>query len=141
MVIEPKTSRAPSRKSGTDIDKPESVPQRKKLQLLPRAKPVRGDSAPTTSEDEPGTTPVTQMLEADTKKRIDEDVKEFFAVRSLDGADVYFSALTEEHRFRLVDKLVGSALESKEADARLVAESFARPASRSEERRVGKECA
>lgn len=58
------------------------------------------------------------MSEADAKKRIDEDVKEFCAVRNV---DVYFTTLTEEHRFHLVDKLVASALESKDSDARLVA--------------------
>ena len=88
--------------------------------------------APTASEGEPETTPVTQMSEADAKKMIDEGVKEFFAVGNLEEADMYFTALTEEHRFRLVDKLVGSALEGKEADARLVAEFFARPASQRE---------
>jgi translation initiation factor 4G len=69
------------------------------------------------------------MSEADVKKKIDEDVKEFFAVRNLEEADVYFTNLPDEHRFRLVDKLVGSALESKEADARLVGEFFTRAAS------------
>ncbi|KAL4079170.1 hypothetical protein J3A83DRAFT_4207610 [Scleroderma citrinum] len=131
-VIEPKPSRAPSRKPSTDLDKPEPTPQRKRLQLLPRTKPSPGDSAPTASEDEPEGTPTAQMSEADAKKRTDEDAKEFFAVRNLEEADVYFTALTEEHRFRLVDKLVASALESKEADARLVAEFFARPASQRE---------
>ena len=125
LVVETKPSRAPSRRPSTDMDKPEPAPQRRKLQLLPRTKPAFGESAPTASEEEPETTPVTQMSEADAKKRIDEDVKEFFAVRNLEEADVYFTVLTEEHRFRLVDKLVGSALESKEADARLVAEFFA----------------
>ena len=132
LVVETKPSRAPSRRPSTDMDKPEPAPQRRKLQLLPRTKPAFGESAPTASEEEPETTPVTQMSEADAKKRIDEDVKEFFAVRNLEEADVYFTVLTEEHRFRLVDKLIGSALESKEADARLVAEFFARPASQRE---------
>jgi translation initiation factor 4G len=66
------------------------------------------------------------MSEADAKKKIDEDMKEFFAVRNLEEADVYFADLPHEHRFRLVDKLVASALERKEADARLVGELFAR---------------
>ena len=125
MVIEPKTSRTPSWKPGSE-------PRRKKLQLLSRTKLVPGDLVPTASEDEPGATPVTQMLEADAKKRIGEDAKEFFTVRRLDEANVYFSVLTEERRFRLVNKLVGSVLESKEADTRLVAEFFARPASQRE---------
>ena len=66
----------------------------------------------------------------EAKERIDEGVKEFFAVRNLEKADVYFTALPEEHRFQLINKLVASALESTEADARLVAEFFARPAPR-----------
>ncbi|KAG1868441.1 hypothetical protein F4604DRAFT_1775563 [Suillus subluteus] len=66
--------------------------------------------------------------EADVKKKIDEDVKEFFAVRNLQEAEVYFN-LPDEHRFRLVDKLVASALESKEADARLVGDFFAQATS------------
>ncbi|KAI6120363.1 hypothetical protein EV401DRAFT_2089060 [Pisolithus croceorrhizus] len=119
LVIEPKPSRAPSRRPSTDLDKPEPVPQRRKLQLLPRSIPAPGETPPPTSEDEPEGSPATQMSEEDAKKKIDEDVKEFFAVRNLDEADAYFTALTEDHRFRLVDKLVSSALEGKEADARL----------------------
>ena len=131
-LVKAKPSRAPSRRPGTDLDKPEPAPPCKKIRFLPRSKPAFGESSPTASEDEPETTPVVQMSEADAKKRIDKDVKEFFAVRNLEEADVYFTTLTEEHRFRLVDKLIGSALESKEADARLVAEFFARPASQRE---------
>lgn len=61
----------------------------------------------------------------EAKERIDEDVNEFFAVCNLEKADVYFTALPEEHHFRLINKLVVLALESTEADAHLVAEFFA----------------
>ncbi|KAI6132491.1 armadillo-type protein [Pisolithus croceorrhizus] len=132
LPIEPKPSRAPSRRPGTDMDKPEPVPQRRKLQLLPRSIPAPRETPPPTSEDEPEGSPATQMSEEDAKKKIDEDVKEFFAVRNLEEADAYFTALTEDHRFRLVDKLVSSALEGKEADARLVADFFSRSASQQE---------
>ena len=71
----------------------------------------------------------TDISEADAKKGIDEDVKEFFAVRDLKEADVYLSSLPREYRFRLVEMLVASALESKETDAMLVAEFFTRAAS------------
>jgi translation initiation factor 4G len=64
------------------------------------------------------------MTEDEALKKIAEDVKEFFAVRSLSEAEVYFSNVTPEHRFRLVDKLVSAALESKESDAQLVGEFF-----------------
>jgi hypothetical protein len=53
------------------------------------------------------------MSEADVEKRIDEDSKEFFAVRNLEEAEVYFTNLTDEHQFRLVNKLVTKANESK----------------------------
>ena len=126
-----KPSRPPSRKPSVDLGQggvPEP-PQRRKLQLLPRTKPTPAEETPPpASEDEPEA-PV-QMSEADAKKKIDEDVKEFFAVRNMDEADVYFTNLPEEHRYRLVDKLVGSALEKKEADAVLVSEFFAQAASK-----------
>ena len=121
-----KHSRPTSRKPSIDLGQagvPELPVQRKKLQLLPRSKPTAEESTSTPSEDEPEGAPV-DMLEADVKKKIDEDVKELFAVRNLEEADVYFINLPSEHRFRLVDKLVVSALESKEADAKLVGNFF-----------------
>ncbi|OAX30979.1 ARM repeat-containing protein [Rhizopogon vinicolor AM-OR11-026] len=102
--------------------------QRKKLQLLPRSKPSPEENTPAASEDKPESA-ATDMSKADAKKRISQDVQEFFAVRSLEEADVYFTNLSPEHHFRLVDKLVASALESKEADAKLVGEFFARAVS------------
>jgi translation initiation factor 4G len=126
-----KASRPPSRRPSADFGQgglPEPPGQRKKLQLLPRTKLAAEDTPPPASEEEPEA-PV-QTSEADAKKKIDEDVKEFFAVRNLEEADVYFTNLIEEHRFLLVDKLVASALESKEADAILVSEFFAEAASK-----------
>ncbi|KAG1746330.1 armadillo-type protein [Suillus lakei] len=93
-----------------------------------REAPASSSNATTPSEEEPESAP-TAMSEADVKKKIDEDVKEFFAVRNLEEADVYFTNLPDEHRFRLVDKLVASALESKEMDARLVGDFFAQATS------------
>lgn len=72
----------------------------------------------------------TSMSEADVKKKIDEGSKEFFGVRNLDEAEVYFTNLTPEHRFRLVNKLVTSAIESKEADTQLVSDLFSRAISK-----------
>ena len=66
------------------------------------------------------------MSEAEIKARIDEDSKEFFGIRDLGEAETYFTKLPVKHRHRLVDKLVMSALESKEADATLVADFFSR---------------
>jgi translation initiation factor 4G len=48
------------------------------------------------------------MLQADAK--IDEDSRGFFLAFNLEEAEVYFTNLTPEYRFRLVDKLVASAI-------------------------------
>ncbi|KAI0919033.1 hypothetical protein AcV5_002054 [Taiwanofungus camphoratus] len=134
-----KSSRPPSRKPSVDLGGtglPEATPQRRKLNLLPRSKPLqteegKADSTPAASEansdDEDSHVP--SMSEEEAKTRIDEDLKEFFSIRDLDEAEIYFSKLPSEHKWRLVDKLVMSALESKEADAQLVADFFSRAAS------------
>jgi len=70
------------------------------------------------------------MSVEDADKKIGEDLKEFFAVRNLDEAEVYFSALPAVHHRRLVEKLVGTAVEAKEANAQLVADFFARVVSK-----------
>ncbi|KAG2130427.1 armadillo-type protein [Suillus bovinus] len=127
-----KPSRLSSRKPSVDLGHtsvPQPTVQRRKLQLLPRSVHTE-ENTMTPSKEEPENAPTsTAMSEADAKKKVDEDVKEFFAVRNLEEAEVYFTNLPDEHRFRLVNKLVASALESKEADARLVGEFFAQATS------------
>jgi len=70
------------------------------------------------------------MSVADAKKKIDEDLKEFFAVRNLDEAEVYFTGLPAQFHVILIDKLVTKAVESKEADAKLVGNFFSRAVSK-----------
>jgi len=116
-----KSSRPPSWRTTVDLGQsgvPEAPVQRRKLNLLPRSQPIYEN------EGVRGRT----MLEADAKKRIVEDAMEFFSVRNLDEAELYFTNLTDEHRFRLVDKLVTLAIESKEVDAQLVGDFFSRAA-------------
>lgn len=128
-----KTSRPPSRKTSVDLGQSgvADAPQRKRLQLLPRSKPTEEEPAPVSADpSEEDEAEEAGMSEADAKKKIDEDSKEFFSVRNLEEAEVYFTNLTFEHRFRLVDKLVTSAIESKEADAQLVADLFSRAVSK-----------
>jgi len=111
--------------------------QRKRLVLQPRSRPLEtdtpeptespvADSDSATSEDD---TP-SEMTEAETEKKIGEDLKEFFAVRNLDEAEVYFTGLPAQHHHTLVDKLVSQAIESREADAKLVSDFFSRAASK-----------
>ncbi|KAL7277807.1 hypothetical protein ACG7TL_008751 [Trametes sanguinea] len=135
-VTSAKSSRPPSRKSSIDLGSggaPEAPPQRRKLQLLPRSVPLENKpgSTPGTStaasEDEGAeSTNEPSMSVEEAKTRIEEDSKEFFSIRDLDEAEVYFTKLPAEHRHLLVDKLVTRAVESKEADAQLVADLFER---------------
>jgi len=120
--------------SGADKS-PDAQPQRRRLALLPRTKPVEQTDAqqqPESSEDEEASTSVTpaEMNEEAAKKKIDEDSKEFFAVRNLDEAEVYFTALPAQYHHQLIYKLVSTAVESKEADAQLVSDLVARAASK-----------
>ncbi|KAF9560955.1 hypothetical protein CPC08DRAFT_455778 [Agrocybe pediades] len=104
--------------------------QRKRLVLQPRSKPLETETAETSSpaaESESGSSEdeaVPDMSEADADKKIKEDIQEFFGVRNLEEAEVYFSKLPSQFHHRLVDKLVSKAVESKEADAKLVSEFF-----------------
>ncbi|KAG1824453.1 uncharacterized protein BJ212DRAFT_1320301 [Suillus subaureus] len=97
--------------------------QKPELAAEAPTKPSRSSGLKRASEEESENTPTT--ISKATVKKIDEDVMEFFTVRNLQEADDYFPNLPNEHHFRLVDKLVASALESKETDARLVGDFFA----------------
>ena len=134
-----KGSRPPSRKASIDLGSagPDAsgAPQRRRLNLLPRSVPKADEKdetpgASTVPSEDEGESSSQVMSEEEVKKRIEEDSKEFFSIRDLEEAEVYFTKLPIEHRHRLVDKLVSSALESKEADAQLVADYFARAASK-----------
>ncbi|KAF8207473.1 hypothetical protein K438DRAFT_1962395 [Mycena galopus ATCC 62051] len=84
---------------------PEAPPQRRWLILQPRWKPAEEEgTAPAeampvgsteNSEDEGGAAP--QMTEQAADEKIAEDSKEFFAIRDLDKAEVYFSAMPAVH--------------------------------------------
>jgi len=112
----------------------ETLPQRKKLTLLPRTKPIESEiQQPQESSEEEeaeATTPAVEMTDDQAHKKIQEDVKEFFALRNLDEGEVYLTALPAQHHSKLIDKLVSSAVESKEADAKLAADLFGRAASK-----------
>jgi len=127
-----KPSRPSSRRTSVDLGvggAPE--PQRRKLQLLPRSRPleeehkVNGGSADH-SEDEGGDDAPPTMSEAEANKKIAEDIKELFSIRNIDESENYFAKLPSEHHHLLVDKMVSKAIESKEADGQLVADVFAR---------------
>jgi translation initiation factor 4G len=138
-IVDPpptKSSRPPSRKPSVDLgvgSVPEPPSQRPKLKLLPRTRPV-GEESTSTPEagsdneaaDEDDTSAPATISEGEAKAKIDEDVKEFFGVRSLEEAESYFSSLPIEHRHRLVDVLVMKSIEMKEPDVKLVGDLFIR---------------
>ena len=110
-------------------------PARRRLVLQPRSKPLETETADAESpapgsdvggSEEEATPEVESMTEETASKKIAEDTKEFFAVRNLEEAEVYFSALPAQFHHKLVDSLVSKAVESKEADAQLVSDFFAR---------------
>jgi translation initiation factor 4G len=119
---------------------PEAPAQRRRLILQPRSKPAAEEQGSATAEATPAGSDNSsdseeeetgpEMTEEDADKKIGEDSKEFFAVRNLDEAEVYFSALPIVHHRRLVEKLVGTAVEGKEADAQLVADFLTRAVSK-----------
>ncbi|KAH9955045.1 hypothetical protein BC827DRAFT_1239687 [Russula dissimulans] len=142
-AVEPPTSkgsRPPSRKPSVDLgagSTPELAPQRRRLQLLPRSKPVGEESKVSTpavsdagSDDEvggeSGTHTPAAMSEAEARAKIGEDTKEFFSVRMLDEAESYFSSLPPEHHHLLVDSLVMKSIDMKEPDVTLVGNLFVR---------------
>ena len=137
VVAPPTTSRSsrpPSRTASVDLGHgaPDATPaQRPKLNLLPRSKPVP-EKSQSTSEGLEGEAESSSasMSKEQAQKKIEQDVKEFFAIRNFDEAEVYFSTLPIEHRHMLVDKLVTTAVESKEVDAKLVADFFDRSVSK-----------
>ncbi|KAF4563239.1 hypothetical protein EYR40_007051 [Pleurotus pulmonarius] len=129
-----KSSRPPSRKASIDLSQSGAPDGQRRRLNLPRTKPVEEVEAGPSQEgesEEGEEVEAPTMSDADAKKKIDEDVKEFFGVRNLDEAEVYFSGLPSTHHERLVDKLVSKAIESKETDATLVADFFTRAASKS----------
>ena len=108
-------------------------PQRKKLQLLPRSKPVEeknkvtGDTADRSEVGSGDETPQA-MSEGKANKRIAENIKEFFLLRNIDESEGYFTKLLPNYHHLLVDKMVFKAIGSGEADGKLVADAFTRAA-------------
>jgi len=108
-------------------DKAPEQHQRKKLMLQPRTKPLEELTLPTeesvtpSEEEAPA---LNEINEEAADAKIKEDVKELFSVRNLEEAEVYFSTLPPQYHHSLVNQLTSSAVESKEPDAKLVADLF-----------------
>lgn len=126
-----RASRPPSRMTSVDLTHTglEIPTERPKLMLQKRSIPlsleIKNDVTPSTSapasaseeeegelkEDETMMAEVPSMTVAEMDKKIEEDIREFFSIRNLDEAEVYFTSLPGEGRYRLVNKLVMTAIE------------------------------
>ncbi|KAG1760090.1 armadillo-type protein [Suillus occidentalis] len=115
VAVKAKSSRSSSQKPsiyrGHDGVSEHAV-QHRKLQLLLRSALAAEENSTTSSEEEPESAP-TVMSKADVKKEIDRYVREFFAVRNLEEAEVYFTNLPNELCFRLVDNRAREAYMSR----------------------------
>ena len=93
--------------------------QRPKHNLLPRSVPVpeKGEASPTPADEveegeiRDGEAAEPEMSKEQAERKIDEDIREFFAIRNLDEADDYFIKLPPEYRALLVEKVVMRAFE------------------------------
>jgi translation initiation factor 4G len=109
-------------------------PQRKKLELAPRTKPIEDDQeADEGEEDEQDDQPqASAAMTADgAKAKIDSDMKELWGEKDAGGSrnpdDVveYYQALPEEHRQLLSTRLAEDAFRiSKMKDVEVVARSW-----------------
>lgn len=78
------------------------------------------------SEDEGEKPSAPSMSSKKATEQIDMDLDEFFRARNITEGESYFTSLPSEYHHMLVDKFVGFAIESKEANAKLVSDLFAR---------------
>ena len=139
-----KSSRPPSRKPSIDlgqggVPEPAAPAVRRKLVLQPRTipKPEETPAASVAGSDDEAADGGAQaapaarsMTEEQALKQIDEDTKELLSIRNVDEAEEYFIKLPAEHRHRLVDKLVVTAVESKEDVVDVISQVFARAVSK-----------
>lgn len=132
FAVEPadKISCIPSRVDNAQTGPSVEPPTRKRLVLQPRSK-IDDVAAPSTQppskeEDAEEQSSATTMSEADAKKKVEGDTKEFFHIRKLDDAVEYFTNIPSKFRHLLVENLVSFAIESKATDAQLVADLFSK---------------
>ena len=87
-------------------------PQRPKLQLQPRTKPVEPEGGEAhESREEPSKT-----SEEDLKRKIDNDVKEYLAIRDIEEGVQSIVALPAEHHASFVNALTANVLDKKQQD-------------------------
>ncbi|SPO40905.1 related to TIF4631 - mRNA cap-binding protein (eIF4F), 150K subunit [Pseudozyma flocculosa] len=89
---------------------PAEEPQRPKLNLLPRTKPVPEADKPEAKADK------AEMSDEEAKRKIGNDVKEFLEIKDVNEGLAAYKELPSNRRSEFIDKIVGTALE-KNKDA------------------------
>ncbi|EST09392.1 Initiation factor eIF-4 gamma, MA3 [Kalmanozyma brasiliensis GHG001] len=116
---------------------PSEEPQRPKLNLAPRTKPLPGadedgegkDEADAEGEGEgedDSAKPADDMSDEEAKRKINNDIKEFLEIKDVNEGVEAFNTLPESRRSQFVDAIVGSAIEKKKDDVANVAALFAK---------------
>lgn len=103
-------------------------PQRPKLNLAPRTKPLpsadkEGEGA---GEGEDESAKVSQMSDEEAKRKINNDIKEFLEIKDVGEGVEAFNALPLSRRSQFVESIVGIAIEKKKDDVANVAALFAK---------------
>lgn len=106
-------------------------PQRPKLNLAPRTKPMPAEGGEDkedgeAEEEQEEAADAAQMSDADAKRKIGEDVKEFLEIRNVDEGALAMESLPTSHRAAFVGKLVSTALDKKVDLVRVVGELLAK---------------
>jgi translation initiation factor 4G len=140
-ILSGDTTEPSSGERAAGADAGESAPQRKRLNLQPRSKPLPGDAAAVgdepegeeASDEEPSTPAETVGMSEDAAKtKIASDMKELWGEKDQGGSrnpeDVveYFRALPEDRRSLLAERIVVDLFRiAKLRDVEMVAKGWA----------------
>ncbi|SNX84030.1 related to TIF4631 - mRNA cap-binding protein (eIF4F), 150K subunit [Melanopsichium pennsylvanicum] len=106
---------------------PAEEPQRPKLNLQPRTKPLpsadKEGGGEGEGEDESKS---AEMSDEEAKRKITNDIKEFLEIKDVSEGVEAFNTLPESRRSQFVESIVGSAIEKKKDDVANVAALFAK---------------
>ncbi|KAJ1025192.1 hypothetical protein NDA16_002697 [Ustilago loliicola] len=111
--------------AGEGESAPTEEPQRPKLNLQPRTKPLPGDDKDGEGEGE-DESKSTEMSDEEAKRKITNDIKEFLEIKDVNEGVEAFNALPASRRSQFVDSIVGTAIEKKKDDVANVAALFAK---------------
>ncbi|PWY99982.1 hypothetical protein BCV70DRAFT_103516 [Testicularia cyperi] len=111
---------------------PAEEPQRPKLNLAPRTKPLPGSEKEGEDKDEDGDAAgkgdgaAADMSDEEAKRKITNDIKEFLEIKDVNEGVEAYTALPKSRQAEFVESIVGTVLEKKKDDVANVASLFAK---------------